>query len=146
VSETYQRPAGDYEYTPPPEKPTSAWGGWVTFAGITLILVGVVHLIEGLVALLDPDQYVVGSRGLVLHLDYSAYGWIHLVLGVLLVLVGVGVLNRNPVARVAGVVLVGLSALVTLGFLAANPVWAGVMLSLDVIFIYAIVVHGDDVH
>jgi uncharacterized membrane protein len=134
------------EYVPPPSPPRSAWGGWVTFAGITLVLIGVVHVIEGLVAVLDPDTYLVGSSGLVLQLDYTAWGWIHLVLGVVLVLTGVGVLNRNTLARVVGVGACALSALLNLTFLAAAPVWALTVIALDVVFIYAITVHGNEVH
>src|SRR3954447_593837 len=98
------------EYSPPPEPEHSAWGGWVTFAGITITLVGVVHAIEGLVALVEPDHFLVGSSGLVLTLSYTAWGWIHLVLGVVLVVAGVGVLNRNRVSRWIGIVACGLSA------------------------------------
>jgi hypothetical protein len=132
------------EYTPPPE-PTDAWGGWVTFAGITLILVGVIHLIEGLVALTEPEQYLVGSRGLVLQLDYTAWGWIHLIGGVVLIAAGAGVLNRNRLARIVGVVAAGLSALANLSFLSAAPVYALTVITLDVVFVFAITVHGGEV-
>jgi hypothetical protein len=134
------------EYSPPPPTTTSAWGGWVTFAGITIVLIGVVHVIEALVALLDSDKYLVGSNGLVLQLSYTTWGWIHLVLGVVLILTGVGVLNGNALARIVGVAACGLSALLTLSFLAANPLWAAIVITLDVFFIYAICVHGDEAH
>ena len=132
-------------YVPPPEPPRSGWAGWVTFAGITLILVGVVHAIEGLVALVEPEKYAVTSRGLVLQLSYTSWGWVHLVLGVVVVVAGVGVLNRNQAARVVGVIACGLSALANLSFLSAAPVWALTVIALDVLFIYAITVHGGEV-
>lgn len=47
----------------PPEPPHSAWGGWVTFAGIMIALVGVFHVLEGVIALAEPDHYAVSSRG-----------------------------------------------------------------------------------
>jgi len=140
---TYSRLDADYDYVPPPAT-KSAWGGWVTFAGITLALVGVVHVIEGLVAVLDPDQYLVTSRGRLFHIDYSVWGWIHLVLGVVLICTGVGVLNHNKVARIVGVVAAGLSALVNLSLIGAAPVWALTVIALDVLFIYAISVHGGE--
>jgi hypothetical protein len=136
------RPAGDYEYQAPPTGPTSAWTGWVTFAGIVLALVGVVHLLSGLVALLDPEDYLVTSTGLVLQLDYTAWGWIHLVFGAAGLLTGIGVLNRRSWARIAGVVVCGLSILANLGFLDATPVWAVTVIGLDLLFIYVILVHG----
>jgi hypothetical protein len=51
-------------------------------------------------------------------------------------------LSGNPVARVAGVVLAALSAVVNLAFLAAYPIWSVLVIALDVVVIYAIVVHG----
>lgn len=138
------RPAGDYEYTPPPARPTSAWSGWVTFAGITLALIGVVHLTAGLVALLDSENYRVTSSGLVLQIDYTTWGWIHLGLGVAVLLTGVGVLNRRSWARIAGIAFCGLSILVNLGFAAASPGWAVTVIALDVLFIYGIAVHGEE--
>jgi len=117
----------------------------VTFAGITLALVGCIHVIEGLVALAKPEQYLVGSRGLVLQLDYTAWGWIHLVGGVVLIITGVGVLNRNRIARVIGVAAAALSILVNLTFVSAAPVYALIVITLDVLFVYAITVHGGEV-
>jgi hypothetical protein len=136
------RPAGDYEYEAPPTGPTSAWTGWVTFAGIVLALVGTIHLLSGLVALTEPEKYLVTSQGLVLQLDYTTWGWIHLVFGVAVLLTGVGVLNRRSWARIAGLVVCGLSILANLGFLDATPVWAVTVIALDLMFIYVIVVHG----
>jgi hypothetical protein len=141
---TPTRPAGDYEYVPPPARPTSAWGGWVTFAGIVLALIGVVHITSGLVALLDPGNYRVSSNGLVFSIDYTAWGWLHLCLGVAVLLTGVGVLNRRPWARITGVGFCALSILVNLGFVAAAPGWAVTVITLDVLFIYGISVHGEE--
>ena len=129
----------------PPEPPRSAWNGWVTFAGITITLVGVLHLLEGIVALTQPDHYLVSSRGLVLHWSYTTWGWIHLIGGIVLIVAGVGVLNRNKPSRVIGVVAAGISALVNLTFISAAPVYAVSVIALDVVFIYAICVHGGEV-
>jgi hypothetical protein len=129
----------------PPEPPHSAWGGWVTFAGITLALVGVLHLVEGIVALTQPDSYLVSPRGLVVQWSYTTWGWIHLVGGIVLIVAGVGVLNRNKPSRIIGVVAAGLSALVNLTFVSAAPVYAITVVALDVVFIYAITVHGGEV-
>jgi hypothetical protein len=129
----------------PPEPVHSAWAGWVTFAGITLVLVGVLHLVEGIVALTQPDHYLVSSRGLIVQWDYTTWGWIHLIGGVVLIAAGVGVLNRNKPSRIIGIVAAGLSALVNLTFLSAAPVYAVTVIGLDIVFIYAITVHGGEV-
>ncbi|MGZ6259082.1 MAG: DUF7144 family membrane protein, partial [Candidatus Limnocylindrales bacterium] len=65
-----------------------------------------------------------------------------LVLGVVVALTGIGLLAGNVVARVVGVVLAAVSALVNLAFIAAYPLWSAIVITIDVVVIYAIVVHG----
>ncbi|MGZ4650144.1 MAG: DUF7144 family membrane protein, partial [Kineosporiaceae bacterium] len=115
---------------------------WVVFGGVMLILLGFIHAIEGLVALLDDGYYRVRPNGLVVHLSYTTWGWVHLVLGVVVALTGIGLLAGNVVARVVGVVLAAVSALVNLAFIAAYPLWSAIVITIDVVVIYAIVVHG----
>jgi hypothetical protein len=120
----------------------TAWAGWVVFGGVMLILMGTFQVIEGLVALFDDGFYLVASNGLVVDVDYNTWGWIHMVIGVLAVLAGLGLLAGNMAARVAGVVIACLSALVNLAFISAYPVWSTIMITIDIIVIYAIIVHG----
>ena len=133
-------PAPNYATTP--ATGVSGWTGWVVFAGIMLIMLGAFQVIEGLVALFDEGYYLVASSGLVLHVDYNVWGWTHLVIGILAVATGLGLLAGNTAARVAGIILAVLSAIVNLAFLAAYPVWSTVVIAVDIIVIYAIVVHG----
>jgi hypothetical protein len=127
-------PAG--RYTEP-----TAWAGWVVFGGVMMIMLGTFQVIEGLVALFNNGFYATTDR-LVVHVDYNTWGWTHLVIGVLAVLTGLGLLAGNMAARVAGVVVALLSALANLAFLGAYPIWSTIMITLDVIVIYAIIVHG----
>jgi hypothetical protein len=124
----------------PPEQ--TAWAGWVVFGGVMIILVGAFQVIEGLVALFDDGFYVVRSNGLIVNVDYNTWGWVHLFIGVVAILAGIGLLAGNTVARVVGVVIALLSALVNLAFISAYPIWSTIMITLDVIVIYAIIVHG----
>lgn len=101
-------------------------------------MVGVFQAIEGLMALLRSSYYVVGTDQLVVQVGYPVWGWVHLVLGVLLVAVGVGVLAGNAAARVTGIVLAALSAVVNLAFVAAYPVWAIIVIAIDIVIIYAL--------
>ncbi|MTD55188.1 DUF7144 family membrane protein [Amycolatopsis pithecellobii] len=123
-------------------KHLGTWTGWVAFGGVMLILLGFFHAIQGIVAVYDRGYYLVSSSGLVVHVDYNVWGWVHIGLGVVAVLAGIGVLFGNAAARVAAIVLAGLSALVNLGFVAAYPVWSIVVIAVDFIVIYAIVAHG----
>src|SRR4051794_5794276 len=123
-------------------EPTSAWAGWVVFGGVMLIMMGSFQIIEGLVALFDDGFYLVRSNGLVVDVNYNTWGWIHLLIGVVGVLAGLGLLVGNMVARIVGVIAAFLSAIVNLAFISAYPVWSAIMITLDVIVIYAVVVHG----
>jgi hypothetical protein len=123
-------------------KPLSGWAGWVIFAGVMMVLLGIVAGIQGLVAIFDEGYYLVRPGGLVLHVDYTRWGWAHLVLGLLIVLAGLGVLAGNTVARIVGIVLAVLSAVVNIAFLAAYPIWSTIVIAIDVIVIYALCMHG----
>ena len=120
---------------------TSPWVGWVVFAGVMAVIAGFFNIIQGLVALFD-DQYFVVAGGDLLVLDFTAWGWIHLLVGVVMLAVGFGIMRGSPWGLVAGVVIAGVNAIVQLGFLAAYPVWSILIIALDVVVIYALIVHG----
>jgi hypothetical protein len=123
----------------------TGWTGWVVFGGVMLIVMGGFQITQGLVALFDDGFYAVGSEGLVVNVDYNTWGWVHLVIGLVGVLVGIGLLAGNLAARMAGVVIAALSALVNMAFISAYPVWSVLVIALDVIVIFAIIVHGREV-
>jgi hypothetical protein len=128
----------------PTERPQSGWAGWVRFAAFLMLLNGLLQALEGFAALVNPDYYHVTSSGLAVSIDYSAWGWIHLIIGVALFASGMGVLSGNVLARIVGIVFVGLNALTALVFIEAAPGWGIVMIALDVLVIYAITVHGSE--
>jgi hypothetical protein len=117
---------------------------WVRFGAVMMTIIGAFGVIEGLTALLTPTTYIT-VNGTVLSIDLSAWGWVHLILGVLLVLTGVSLLRDAPAwARGLGTVLVCLSILVQMAWMPAYPVWSIIMITLDVIVIYALVVTWQD--
>ena len=124
--------------------PPSAWTGWIVCAAAMLLLVGTFQIVMGLVALLDDGVLLVRPTGLVVEVDYAVWGWAHLIVGTLACLVAAGLMVGNVVARVVGVLLVGASALLNLVFIPAYPLWSTVVIAIDVLIIYAIVVHGDE--
>src|SRR5690349_22919088 len=111
----------------------SGWTGWVVFAGVLLVLAGGIHLIEGLVALFRDTTYLVKTDRLAVTVSYTTWGWVHLVVGIAAVLVGLGLLAGNALARVVGVGLAVLSAVVNLAFARANPWEAVIVIALDVV-------------
>jgi hypothetical protein len=116
------------------------WAGWVMFAGLLVILLGAFHVVEGLVALLRGT----GTAHALVLSDATAWGWVHVALGLVAFLVGVGLLAGRPVARVLGVGLALVSAVVNLAFDRAFPVGAAIVVVLDVVTVYAITVHGGE--
>ncbi|GAA3388357.1 DUF7144 family membrane protein [Cryptosporangium minutisporangium] len=124
----------------PPEM--TKWVGWVLFGGLLLSLSGMVNVIEGLVAVFNESYYLVTPSGLALEVDYAVWGWILILFGLVLTVTGWGVMAGRTWALVVGVAAAGLNAVVNLAFLAAYPVWTTLLVALDVIVIYALVVHG----
>ena len=126
-------------------KEPTGWVGWVFFGAMMLILLGSFQAIAGLVALFDQGYYLVSRNGLLVHVDYTAWGWVHLIVGLVALAAGIGLMTGQMWARVLGVVIALVSAIVNLGFLAAYPLWSITMIALDVIVIYAITAHGSEV-
>ena len=127
------------------EPPSTAWIGWIAFAGIVMLLLGSVNAVQGIVALFNDEYYLVSASGLLVAVDYSTWGWTLLIYGVIVGGTGIGVLFGWMWARVVGVILAGLNALVNLAFVAAYPLWSMLIIVLDVVVIYALVVHGREV-
>jgi hypothetical protein len=134
------RPSADRTGATDPE-PTG-WTGWVAFASTMMVLLGTFQAIEGFVAIFDDGYYRVTQGGLVLSVDYTAWGWFHLLLGVLIVICGIGVMAGNLAARTVAVLLAGLSAIANLLFIEAYPLWSIIVITVDVLVIYALTVHG----
>ena len=123
---------------------TSGWTGWVVFAGIMMLMVGAFHVIQGIVALVQDTYYLVGQQGLVVSVDYTTWGWVHTILGIVVILAGVALLAGQLWARIVAVILAFGSALVNIAFLAAYPVWSLAMIAIDVLVIWAVTVHGNE--
>jgi hypothetical protein len=123
----------------------SAWAiGWALFAAIMLMIAGMFQIVAGLVAIIEDEFYVTGAKW-VFEFDTTTWGWIHLVWGIVLILVGVGILTGNLAARIVGVIAAGISALANFVFLPYYPVWAIIIISVDIAIIWALTAHGRDV-
>ena len=130
ASTQYDRAGGGQE--------VSGWAvGGIVFAASILTLVGVFQVIAGLVAIFNDEFYVV-TRNYTFDLDVTAWGWIHLILGILLVVVGLGLFGRRTWAGVTGIMLAMLSALVNFFFIPYYPLWSIVIIALDVWVIWAL--------
>jgi len=126
-----------------PAEPTS-WVGWIIFAGVMLIVLGCFHAFQGFIALFQDNYYQVGKNDLTIHLDYTTWGWTHLILGLVVVVAGVGLLAGQLWARIIGVILAVLSIMVDAAFLAAYPIWSAIMIAVGILVIWALTVHGGE--
>ncbi|HVV14548.1 DUF7144 family membrane protein [Amycolatopsis sp.] len=128
----------------PRTRSRTMWVGWIWFGGTMMIMLGMFNVIEGLVALFNDKYYVTSPSGLLVF-DITGWGWVHLIIGVLAVAAGFALFTGAAWARVATVVLAGINALAQLTFLSAYPVWATIIIALDVLVIWAVIVHGKEV-
>jgi hypothetical protein len=120
------------------------FSGWAWFTGVLMGLAGLFQMIAGIVALAGPGYHTVPSRDLVVDASYTTWGWVHLIVGIAALVTGGGLAFGNAAARVVGVALAGLSAVVNLVFIPASPFTATLIIALDVFLIYAITVHGGE--
>lgn len=121
----------------------TAWVGWIWFAALVMIMNGTFNLIDGLVALFKDEVYVASKDGLVAF-DFTAWGWILLILGAIQLLAGVWLMRGAFWARVTAIMLALLSAIVQIGFITAFPFWSLTIILLDILVIWALVVHGGE--
>jgi hypothetical protein len=131
-----------------PVQPTAgkvtAWVGFIVFAGMLLVVSGVFTLAEALYALVD-DAVFVQADGQTLLLDITTWGWVHLVMGLLQVIVGTALMRGAAWARVLTVIVVGLNATAQMVFLPAYPLWGLAVIALDLLVIWAVCMHGTEV-
>jgi hypothetical protein len=121
----------------------SGWVGWIYFASMMMLVLGGLQALSGLVALFKDDFFLAGQNGLVVF-NFTAWGWINLILGIVLVTVGLEIGRGSTWARVVASFLVALNAIANLAFLPAYPVWSIIALIIDLFIIYALTVHGGE--
>ncbi|MGW1882687.1 DUF7144 family membrane protein [Streptomyces sp. NPDC001970] len=127
--------------TSPGTSGTSAKSGWAEggtlFAGILLAVVGVIGILEGIAGIAEDDVYVrIGSY--IYSWDLTAWGWIHLIIGILAVIAGFGILKGMEWGRALGIALASLNIILQFLFLPYAPVWAIFSMAISVFVIWAL--------
>ena len=132
--------------TPPVERAhPSRWAvGFTAFAGFAMMLLGFFQLMAGFVALFDNTLYAIRPHYL-FELNVGLWGWIHVLLGILIVAAGFGVFTAQPWARVVGVVLALLTALANFASIPYYPIWSLTIIALAIGVIWALTAHGEDI-
>ncbi|MBJ7473070.1 MAG: hypothetical protein JHD16_17325 [Solirubrobacteraceae bacterium] len=118
-----------------PLQPGAGPNGWLAFASILLFLNGFFGAFWGLTAILNSDVITVGGKGVVIW-DFTTWGWITLIVSVVMVLTSVGMVLGKSAARWLAVVFTTIHALVQFGSISAFPLWSILLISLDVVILY----------
>lgn len=126
-----------------PRRSQGAAFGFIAFAGVMMILMGVFHAFMGIVALAENEIYVEGPQYL-LEFDVTAWGWIHLIAGVIVVIAGFGVFSGQGWARGVGIAVAALSMLLNFAFIPYYPIWSLLVMAIAVCVIWALADHGPD--
>jgi hypothetical protein len=117
------------------------WSGWISFAGIVIIIVGGMDMLQGLVAIFKDEYVVATSKGVAI-LDVTAWGWTSLLWGALLIVAGIGLLGGAGWARWLAIIGVAVNALQQVAFMAnypqAYPLWDLMIVALNIVVLYAL--------
>jgi hypothetical protein len=122
----------------PSEPPVSGWAAaGATFAAVMMLMIGIFQGIAGLVALFNDDFYVL-TENYTFDLDVTAWGWIHLILGLLLVFAGWALFAGRVWAGLLAIVLAVLSAISNFFFIPYYPFWSILLIALAVWVIWSL--------
>jgi hypothetical protein len=131
MSSTIPEPGTAADRYPPQE----GANGWIVFAGVIMMIAGFLDAMWGLAAIINNEVITVGGHGVVVW-DITAWGWGHLILGALVALAGLGLLAGQSWARFVGIFVVSLNILVQFGTFTLFPLWAMMIIALDIVILY----------
>jgi hypothetical protein len=118
-----------------------SWSGWIVFAGFLIVIVGALDILQGFVGILEDEYVVATAKGLAI-VDVTAWGWMTLLWGGLLVLAGLGLLGGAGWARWLAIIGVSVNAVQQIAFMAnypqAYPLWNILIVTLNIVVLYAL--------
>ena len=126
------------------DNPNSAAANWSAFAGIMMVVGGGWWIIVGLSAVVDEAFYVAGPE-YIFQFDATTWGWIHLLLGIVVLLAGLAIFTGAVWARTVGVIIAVLWAILAFSWLPWHPIWAISLIAISVFVIWALTAHGRDI-
>lgn len=123
----------------------TGWVGWIGFASFMLLLAGVFAIIAGIVALFRDTVVFNSATHAAWVLSYNEWGWIHIVGGLLSLAAAGSLASGNMFGRIFAVIVALLSATANMAFVPVYPIWSILVITIDVLVIWAVVVHGSEV-
>jgi uncharacterized membrane protein len=119
----------------------TGWTGWIVFAAVMMIISGALNAFYGVVAAVN-DDWVGWTNRQNAFLDVSQWGWVHIILGLIVLLCGIGLFSGNILARTVAVIIAGLSLVGNFFFIPVYPLWALTVITIDALVIWALTAHG----
>jgi len=117
--------------------------GWKVFAGIMILIVGVLNVFDGLVGLTQKSYVEQFTNGqLPVTNNIKTWSWVVLIIGVVMILAGLLIFSGNMFGRVVGILVASLNLLVQLAYLNHNTFWSFTMILIDILVIYGLAAHG----
>jgi hypothetical protein len=126
-----------------PNNNPTGWVGWAYFASFMLMLAGVLQAIAGLAAIFKEQFFVVTEQSLLVF-NFTTWGWVSLILGIILFMAGLELMRGAAWARLVAVILAALGFIANAGFFNAYPFWSIIAMTVNVLVIYALTVHGNE--
>jgi hypothetical protein len=122
-----------------------AWSGWIGFASLMMMIIGAIDFFQGLIAVIRKEYYAFTPQGLIIF-NVTTWGWLAIILGIILFLVGLGLAGGAGWARWVAIILIAVNLLGTLGWLGNSdtPVWSLTLIALQIIVLYALTARWRD--
>ena len=122
---------------------TSGWVGWVYFASALMIISAFFQLFFGFVALVQPEFFAV-TNGQLFFFDLTTWGWVHTLWGIILLTAGISLAGGGAWGRIIGVLVTTVALIGNFVFLPAHPWWTIIAIAIDILILYALLVHGKE--
>jgi uncharacterized membrane protein HdeD (DUF308 family) len=126
------------------EQLTKKRSGWVTFAGVAALIAGGYNALSGIAALADDDTLAAQAQEVLYGIDLTAWGWFWLIVGIVQLITGVLILQRNTWGFWLGVTFAGLSAMLTVLVMFVFPLWAIAVLAVDFLVLFGLLTQSDE--
>jgi hypothetical protein len=122
-----------------------AWSGWIGFAGLMMMIIGAIDFFEGLIAVIRKEYYAFTPQGLIIF-NTTTWGWLAMIFGIVLFLVGIGLTGGAGWARWVGIILIAVNLLGQLGWLgnSQTPIWTLTVIALQIIVLFALTARWQD--